>query len=96
MTTSNTKIGVEPDFDSPEARMAMRKRHLEIALRMQAVALYALEELERKVAARERVRPSATDAQTLLEAGRTLEFRATGPEERDGGDAPKRSPKKPN
>lgn len=74
----------------------MRRRHLEVALRMQAVALYALEELERKVAAGEPLGLSAMDAKTLLKAGQALEVRTKGHEERDGGDTPKPSPKNPN
>jgi hypothetical protein len=63
----------------------MRRRHLKIALRMQAVALYALEELERKVAAGKPLNLGAEDAKTLLDAGGKLEAL--------GGDD---SPKKPN
>jgi hypothetical protein len=88
----------KPDkFDSPEAIVQMRKRHLSIGLRMQAVAVHALEELEQKVAAGKPLNLSAEDAKTLLDAGAKLEREALGEKERDGDDASvPDSLKKPN
>jgi hypothetical protein len=83
MATDNEN-SVEPDFDSAAARVAMRRRHLQIGLRMQAIATYALEELERKIATGEPLGLSAEDAKKLLAAGEKLEreaIRSRGNEE---------------
>jgi hypothetical protein len=66
------------DVDSPEQRMQMRKRHAAIGLRMQAVALRALEELEQKVAAGKPLNMTAEDAEKLRDAGAKLEREALG------------------
>jgi hypothetical protein len=70
------------DVDSPEQRMAMRRRHVLIGRRMQAVALRALEELEAKVAAGQPLRLSARDAKSLFDAGAKLERAALGKKSR--------------
>jgi hypothetical protein len=81
-------------FDSPEAITAMRRRHLELGLRMQRVAIAALEELEQKVAASKPLGLTAEDAKTLFDAGAKLEHAALG--EKDQDDDASISPKKPN
>ncbi|MFZ0418415.1 MAG: hypothetical protein WAM04_09925 [Candidatus Sulfotelmatobacter sp.] len=75
------------DIGSPQAIAEMNRRHLSIALRMQAVAAAALEEWERKIVAGEPLNVSAEDAKALLDAGREMEREALG------GDL---SPKKPH
>jgi len=84
------------DVDSPEQRIAMRKRHLEIGLRMQRVAITALEELEQKIAAGKPLGLTGEEAKVMFDAGRALEVRATDDERRDGDDPSKSSSKKPN
>jgi predicted transcriptional regulator len=63
---------------SPQAIAEMNRRHLSIAFRMQAVAVAALEEWERKIAAGEPLNVSAEDAKALLDAGREMERSALG------------------
>lgn len=78
-----------PGLDDAETIIAMRKRHLAAGLRMQAVALRALEELEQKIAAGEPLGITAEDAKTLSSAGEQLErdaFRGKKPD--DGGKKP--------
>jgi hypothetical protein len=70
-----------PCLDDPESILAMRRRHAEIGMRMQAVALHALEELERKVVSGQPLGLSADDAKTLLDAGAALERAAMGEKE---------------
>jgi hypothetical protein len=89
-------IGDIGDFDSPEAIIAMRKRHLEFGLRMQAIAVCALEELEQKAVAGKPLGVSREEAETLREAGAKLEREAMGEKERDADKASIPSPKKPN
>jgi hypothetical protein len=84
------------NFDSPEAIRAMRRRHLKFGLRMQAVAIRALEELEEKMAAGKPLNLRSGDAKTLLDAGAKLEREALGEKERDADKASIPSPKKPN
>jgi len=67
-----------PDFDSHEARAAMRRRHVELGLRLQAVANYALAELERKVAAGQPLNMNREQAETLRDAGEKIEREALG------------------
>jgi hypothetical protein len=55
-------------FNDHESIVAMRRRHAEIGMRMQSIALYGLEELERKVAAGEQLDMSADDVKKMLEA----------------------------
>jgi hypothetical protein len=62
-----------PGFDDAEAILAMRRRHLEIGMRMQAVAVAALKELEQKVASGQPLNLSTEDAKKLLDAGTALE-----------------------
>ena len=71
------------DVDSPNQRTQMRKRHASIGLRMQAVALRALEELEQKIAAGQPLNLSAHDARTLLDSGAKLERVALGEKEQE-------------
>jgi hypothetical protein len=86
------------EFDSPEARRSMRRRHLAIALRMQAVAVAALEELEQKVAAGKPLEMTGEDAHKLLDCGARLERTALGEKEHDDGDPaiPFVPPRKPS
>lgn len=87
----------DDNFDSPAAVIAMRRRHLELGLRMQAVALRALEELERKAEAGQPLNLSAEDAKALHDLGSKLERAALGEKERE--DDPSIAPdslKKPN
>lgn len=88
----------DDNFDSPAAVMAMRRRHLELGLRMQAVALRALHELERKAEAGQPLNLSAEDAKTLFDAGAKLERTALGRRKQEGDDESiaASSPKKPN
>jgi len=51
----------------------MRRRHLAIALRMQAVATHALQELEQKIAHGQPLNMTADEAQKLRDAGLELE-----------------------
>ena len=80
------------DVDSPEQRMARRKRHAEIGRRMQAVGLRALQELERRVASGEIVL-NTEDALELVRAGAEMRRLAQG---KNLDDAPPDPPKKPN
>jgi hypothetical protein len=57
---------------------AMRRRHLSVGLRFQAIAVYALEELEKKMASGQPLGLTAEDAKTLLDAGAALERGALG------------------
>ena len=57
---------------------AMRRRHLQIGLRFQRIAVYALQELEAKAASGQPLGLSAEDAKTLLDAGSALERAALG------------------
>jgi hypothetical protein len=75
------------DVDSPEQRTAMRRRHVELGRRMQAVAVAALEELEAKIAAGQPLGLSREDAGALLDVGRRLEREALG-EREQAADAP--------
>ena len=84
------------EFDSPEARLAMRKRHVELGLRLQRIALYAIEELERKAADGEPLGLSAEDAEKLLDVGRKLECLAAGGNKPDADDGAPIPSKKPN
>ena len=68
------------DVDSPEQRIAMRKRHLELALRMQAVAIAALKELEQKATIGKPLELTAEDAKALLDTGAKLESAVIGGE----------------
>jgi proline dehydrogenase len=74
----------------------MRRRHLELGLRMQAVASAALQELEEKIAAGRPLNLSREDAETLRDVGAKLEREALGEKKRGGDDASIPSPKKPN
>lgn len=65
------------DIDSPEARRDMNKRHADLGRKMQAVALLALAELERK-AAEGKLDVSREDAEKLLASGAKIEREATG------------------
>jgi hypothetical protein len=69
----------EHDYDDIEA---MRRRHLSVGLRFQAIAVYALEELEKKMASGETLGLTAEDAKTLLDAGSALERAALGEKSR--------------
>jgi len=82
-------------FDSAEARREMRRRHLELGLRLQRVALCALAELEAKIADRQPLNLTREQAHTLMVAGREMERQAMGGEPEAGDDAPI-PPKKPN
>jgi hypothetical protein len=91
MANENKRV---PGLDDAESIEAMRRRHLSIGLRMQRVAIIALEEWERKVAAGEPLGLSAEDARTLLDAGAKLEREALGKKDApmlaaEHGDPPK-------
>lgn len=83
-------------LDDPQSILEMRKRHLELGLRMQRLACIALEELEVKVKTGQKLDMSAKDAKMLLDEGAKMERAALGEKEPDGGDAPIPWPKKPN
>jgi hypothetical protein len=68
----------------------MRKRHLRIGIRFQAVAVYALEELEAKMASGQPLNLSAEDAKILLDAGAKIERAALGEKEREPHKAEKK------
>jgi hypothetical protein len=74
---------IDVDFDSPEQQLAMRKRHAALGLRMQSIAIQALEELEQKLAAGKPLNLTREDAKTLLAAGAKLERTALGEKEPD-------------
>jgi hypothetical protein len=93
MTNSDKRV---PGLDDTDSVVAMRRRHLSIGLRMQALACIALEELEAKVAAGQPLGLSAEDAKALLDAGAELERAALGGKEPDDGEAPIPKAKKPN
>ena len=84
-----------PGLDDAGSIEAMRRRHLSIGLRMQALAVRALEELEQKIEAGERLDMTAEDAKTLLDAGAKLERAALDEKEPDDG-APIPKATKPN
>ena len=86
-----------PGLDDPDSIEEMRRRHLSIGLRMQAIAVRALEELEAKVDAGQPLSLSAEDAKALLDTGAKLERRALGEKELpDDSGAPIPTTKKPN
>jgi hypothetical protein len=62
----------DPDLDSPEQRRAMQKRHVQMVLRLQALVIRALEEMEQKVAAGQPLNLTADECKTLLDVGRKL------------------------
>jgi hypothetical protein len=62
-----------PGFDDAESILAMRRRHAEIGMRMQRVALHALAELEAKITSGQPLEMSAQDAKALLDGGEALE-----------------------
>jgi hypothetical protein len=73
---------MEPDddlftFDSAIERREMRRRHASMGRRMQLVASYAVEELERKMAAGEPLNLSREEAEKLKAVGEELERKAT-------------------
>lgn len=78
---ANERILGLDDDDSIED---MRRRHLSVGLRMQAIAIRAFEELEQKAAAGEPLNLTAENAKTLLDAGAKLEREALGEKEPDG------------
>jgi chromosome condensin MukBEF ATPase and DNA-binding subunit MukB len=71
------------DVDSAEQRLAMRRRQAQLGIRMQRVAIAALEELERKVAAGQPLGVIREQAEKMLAAGQKIERAATA------GDPPK-------
>jgi hypothetical protein len=83
-------------LDDADSIEEMRRRHLSIGLRMQAIAVRALEELEQKVAAGQPLGLSAEEAKALLDAGAELERSALGEKEPADGDVPIAKAKKPN
>jgi hypothetical protein len=83
-------------LDDAASIIEMRQRHLDVALRMQRVAVRAIEELEQKLARGEPLNLSAEDAKTLLNASAKLERSALGEKEPADGDAPIPKAKKPN
>jgi hypothetical protein len=76
----------------------MRRRHLDVALRMQKLACIALEEWERKAARGEPLNMTGEDAKALFDVGVKIERAALGKKEPDDGDAAAPIPKatKPN
>jgi hypothetical protein len=88
-----------PGLDDDDSIAGMRRRHIQIAMRMQALGALGLEELEKKAKAGEPLNLTAEDAKTLLDAGAKLERAALGEKEReqdaDGSLAPIVN-KKPN
>ena len=81
-----------PGLDDEESIASMRQRHVRIGLRMQALAVRALEELEAKVAAGKPLGVTAEDAKALLDVGATLEREALGQKEpKDNAPIPKKS-----
>lgn len=83
-----------PGLDDVESIIAMRRRHLELGLRMQRLACVGLAEWEAKIASGQKLEMSAADAKALLDAGMELERAALGKKESD--DAPEPKAKKPN
>ena len=79
--------GATEPFDSPEAIMEMRRRHLRIALEMQQLAARGLAEL------RERGELTAEECATLLDAAAKLQRSAVAEKEPDDATIP---PRKPN
>lgn len=69
---------LDDEFDSPEQRRAMRRRHAELGVRMQRIAVAALEELERKMASGEPLNLTRAQAETLRSAGEKIEREALG------------------
>ena len=60
-------------LDDADSILEMRRRQLDIALRMQRIGLAALAELEAKAKAGEPLNLSAEGARTLVDAGTELE-----------------------
>ena len=83
-----------PGLDDAESIIEMRQRHLSIGLRMQKLALLALEELEAKAAAGKPLNLTTEDAYVFLSAGEQLERDALGGKKPDDDDAP--MSRKPN
>jgi hypothetical protein len=61
-----------PGFDDPQSILDMRKRHAEIGMRMQRLALHGLEESEAKVARGEALDMTADDVQKMLDVAAEL------------------------
>jgi hypothetical protein len=79
---------IDVEFDSPQARMEMRKRHLRFALLAQEIALAGLLELKAKLDQGLPLNMTEADAHNLLDLGQKLERRAAlaGKREHDDGD----------
>jgi hypothetical protein len=70
-----------PGLDDDDSIAGMRRRHIQLAMRMQALGALGLAELEAKVAAGEALNLSAEDAKALRDAGTRLEREALGEKE---------------
>jgi hypothetical protein len=77
-----------PGLDDDDSIAGMRRRHIQIAMRMQALGALGLAELEAKAAAGKPLGLSADDARALLNAGMEMERAALGEKEQDGDGAP--------
>lgn len=85
-----------PGLSDAESIIAMRRRHLELGLRLQRLAIIALEEWEQKVKAGKPLDVSVEDARTLLATGKELERSGLGKKEPDDDDPTIPWPKKPH
>jgi len=94
MCGKNDFIAHVDDVDSPEQRRAMRLRHAQLGMRMQALAAAALQELEKKVADGKPLGLSREDAEKLRETGEEMERSALGGE--DNATISPNTPRKPN
>jgi hypothetical protein len=64
------------EFDSPQARREMNRRHAAIAKQMQAIAIHALRELQQKIEAGQPLDISAEDARRMYADGLKMEREA--------------------
>jgi hypothetical protein len=95
MSNENENENYTVGLDDPESIIAMRRRHVEIALRMQKLACIGLAEWEAKLASGQKLDMSAADAKALLDVGMELERAAIDGKKPDD-DAPIPWPKKPH
>jgi len=86
------------DVDSPEQRMAMRRRHASIGRLAQEIALAGLLELKAKLAAGQPLNLTYEEAGKLRGAGLEMEREALGRRQLEAGDADDVTldPRKPN
>jgi hypothetical protein len=62
----------DPDLDSREQRRAMQQRHVQMVLRLQALLIGAMQEMEQRIVSGEPLNLTMDECRTLLDLGRKL------------------------